>query len=71
MSSIKYLNFKFYGLKLWIKNINFDQRVNNIQFEQILKSMLRTQRTCKPTIKFSNFTSNKMNRSSLKTFSLN
>ena len=42
MSSSKCYNFKFFNLKLYIKNKLIDQIVNNIRFERNLICMLRT-----------------------------
>ena len=59
MSSIKYLNFKFYDIKLCIKNKFIDQIVNNIQFEWNLTNILRAWDIWKPTVRFSKFISHK------------
>ena len=53
------LNFKFLWYKIMHKNKFIDRIVNNIRFEQNLTCVLRTWRTCNPTIRFSKFTSNK------------
>ena len=68
MLLIKYLKFKFCGLKLYIKNNFIDRIVNNIQFEWNLvvfffffwerNLTLCMLKTCNLMVKFSKFRSN-------------
>ena len=52
MSSIKCLNFKFLQSKIMHKNKFMDRIVNNIWLAQNLTCVLKTKRTCNPTIRF-------------------
>ena len=80
MLLIKYLKFKFCGLKLYIKNNFIDRIVNNIQFEWNLAVFffffekrnltLCMLKTCNLMVKFSKFRSN-IKKKSLKNFSVN
>ena len=55
MSSINCLDSSFSSLKQCIKDEFIDQMVNYIQLAWKLACMLRTYRTCNPTVGFSKY----------------
>ena len=55
MSSRNFLNFKFCSLKLCIKYNRIDHIVNNTLLAQNLTCVLRVQRTCNLTVRFSKY----------------
>ena len=55
MSSINCLDSSFSSLKQYIKDEFIDQMVNYIRLAWKLACMLRTYRTCNPTVGFSKY----------------
>ena len=52
MSSINYLNCKFFKSKLYKKNKLMDLIVNNILLTQNLRYVLKAYKTCNQTVRF-------------------
>ena len=55
MSSINCLDLSFSSLKLCITDESIDQMVNYIRLAWKLACMLRSYRTCNPTVRFSKY----------------